>query len=318
MPRSPTTPAAATPRSRSPEPRAAARGPARSWYRPRLLLVLAIAAGAVILAPYVRQWFPDPVALEEFQYRARDIRITPPNRWVPPDLVEQVVRRAEFSEQISLLEPDLVRRVATAFAGHPWVARVVRVSVSRSGGIEAELEYRLPVLMVETARGLYPVDADAVLLPPTDFSESDLLRFPQLRNVKTQPAGPAGTPWGDVVVLGGAKLAVALSPDQDLARYWDRFQLAAIEAPLPRVANPRLEDLAYELATRGGTRIVWGRPPGGDDLEPSPAQKLGRLEQYLSNYGSFEAPHGPYRIDIRHFDVIEVSALSDPSEPRRR
>jgi hypothetical protein len=281
-------------------------------------LALALAGGLVMLAPYVRNWFPDPAGLDEFQFRARAIGVNPPNRWVPPDLVEQVVRRGELPERVSLLEPDLVRRVAEAFADDPWVARVVRVTVSRKSGIEAELEYRVPVLMVETARGVYPVDVEAVLLPPSDFSESDLKRFPLLRNVKTQPAGPAGTPWGDNVVLGGAKLAVALAPEQDLAGYWDRFQLASIVAPVPKNANARLEELAYELATRGGTRIIWGRPPGGDDLEPSPAQKLGRLEQYLSNYGSFEAPHGPYRIDIRHFDVIEVSALGDPPEPRRR
>lgn len=318
MPRNPTTAAPATPRPRTSQTRARVNAVARTGYRPRLLLALAVAAGLAMLAPYVKSWFPNLAVLEEFQFSTRDIDITPPNRWVPPDLVAQVVRRGGLPERVSLLEPELVRRVAEAFADDPWVARVVRVAISRNRGIEAELEYRVPVLMVETARGVYPVDVDAVLLPPGDFSESDARMFPLLRNVKTQPGGAAGTPWGDNVVLGGARLAAALAPEQDLARYWDRFQLASIEAPVPKNAQPQLEDLAYELATRGGTRIVWGRPPGGDDLEPSPAQKLGRLEQYLTNYGSFEAPHGPYRIDIRHFEVIEVSTLDDAPPPRRR
>jgi hypothetical protein len=38
-------------------------------------------------------------------------------------------------------------------------------------------------------------------------------------------------------------------------------------------------------------------------------QKLGRLDQYLRQYGSFEQPRGPYRIDIRNFDAISLQQL---------
>jgi hypothetical protein len=126
----------------------------------------------------------------------------------------------------------------------------------------------------------------------------------------TQPAGPAGVAWGDIVVVGGARLADRIAPGHDLTRYWDRYQLEAIEAPRRGKTDADLADLTYELMTRGGSRIVWGRPPGGDELEPPPSQKLARLDEYLSRYGNFEAPHGPYRIDIRHFEVIEVGTLS--------
>jgi hypothetical protein len=301
-----------------PKPGAAAGAPARlAWYRPRVLILLAIVAGAVVLSPYARDWLPDLSALAEYQVDARSIQVTPPNRWVPDDLAGQVIRQAELPEQLSLLDDGLAEKLAAAFADHPWVARVVQVRTSRETGISVDLEYRTPVLMVETGRGAYPVDVEGVLLPPADFSVAEARRFPHLRNVKSQPAGPAGVPWGDVIVVGAARLATTLAPGQDLSRYWDRFQLEAIEAPVPGQAEPQLAELNYELVTRGGSRIVWGRPPGGDELEPPPAQKLGRLEQYLSRYGSFEAPDGPYRIDIRHFEVIEVGSLSE-TKPRTR
>lgn len=292
----------------APKPPPAAR---YAWYRPQVLLLLAACVAVIVLSPYAENWLPDPRALPEYQFSTRNIRVTPANRWVPRDLVAQVVRRGRVPEQLSLLDGDLADRLGAAFAGHPWVARVDQVRVSRDNGIFVAMEFRTPVLMVETARGTYPVDIEGVLLPPTDFSAAEVERFPHLRNVKSQPAGPAGVPWGDIVVLGGARLANAVAPGQDLARYWDRFQLVAIEAPTRSRTDQDLADLTYGLLTRGGSRIVWGRPPGGDDLEPPPSQKLARLEQYLSRYGSFDAPHGPYRIDIRHFDVIEVGSLSE-------
>jgi hypothetical protein len=289
-----------------------------SWYRPQTLFLLAICVAVIVLYPYARNWLPDPEALPDYRVPARDIHVSTPNRWVPQDLVTQVVRHAALPEHLSLLDGDLVARLAAAFAEHPWVARVVSVRASRDAGIVVDLEYRAPVLMVETTRGAYPVDLAGVLLPPADFSAAEVGRFPHLRNVRTQPAGPAGVPWGDIVVLGGARLANTVAPGQDLTRYWDRFQLEAIEAPHPGQAHADLADLTYELLTRGGSRIVWGRPPGSDDLEPPPSQKLARLEQYLSRYGSFDAPHGPYRIDIRHFEVIEVGSLPDAAAPRGR
>lgn len=309
MPRSTTRPAGEkTPAQTPPASAGASR---RSWYRPQILLLLAIFGAVAVLHPYVRDWLPDPGASPDYQFTAREMHVTPPNRWVPRDLVEQVVRRAGLPDQFSLLDDGLVAKLAAAFEAHPWVSRVVQVRASRETGIVVDLEYRVPVMMVDTIRGAYPVDVAGVLLPPADFSDSEAARFPHLQNVKSNPAGPAGVAWGDVIVIGGARLAATLAPEQNLSRYWDRFQLEAIVAPRPGRADAALADLTYELRTRGQSRIVWGRPPGGDELEPPPSQKLARLEQYLSRYGSFDAPHGPYRIDIRHFEVIEVGSLPE-------
>ncbi len=286
----------------------------RRWYRPRVLMLLAVGLGVAILRPYIAPHLPDLAEQPDYQFATRDVRITKPNRWVPQDLVEQAVQRAGLPETVSLLDESLVEDMGRALAAHPWVSRVVRVRKSRSG-VTADLEYRTPVMMVETRRGVYPVDLQGILLPPADFGVTDVARLPLVRNVQSLPDGPAGTPWNDEIVRGAARLAAALAPDQDLTRYWTRFSLTSIVAPAREKADASLADLAYELATRGGSRIVWGRAPGVDQLEPSVDQKLGRLEQYLASYGSFDQPHGAFRIDIRHFEVISRQPLG---ESRRR
>lgn len=281
----------------------------RLLFRPLTLFVLAILVSAWFLQPQIDRWTRRLETRPEYRISLHEIRVTQPNQWAPIDLVEQVVRDNELPETASILDETLLPRVSESFAAHPWVARVVGVRVSRATGLDVELEYRRPVAMVETARGLYPVDVNGVLLPPADFSVSDAGRLPLVKNIATTPQGPAGTAWGDPVVLAAARLADVLAPEGDLFAYWDRYTLQAIIAPDRRTAAPDLEDLDFELLTRGGSRIVWGRVPGADQLEPPVPRKLARLDEYLATYGSFERPRGPSRIDIREYQVISLESL---------
>lgn len=287
----------------------------KTLFQPRVLIALAIAGAALLLAPYVRQWLPVLEQLPEYRFETAEMQVSTPHRWVPRRLVQHLVDDHRLPAEFSLLEPGVAERVAAALAADPWIKQVRSVRVSRAG-IAADLEYRVPVLMVETRTGMYPVDRDGTLLPPLDFAVSDLHRFPRLRNIATTPAGPAGSAWGDVAVVGGARLAEVLAPDGDLSLYWERFQLEAIEAPERTAATVKLEDLSYELVTRGRSRIVWGRAPGADDLEPTVAQKIGRLEDFLDRHGGFETHGSPNRIDIRLFDTTEVSSLAGPRGAR--
>jgi hypothetical protein len=272
---------------------------------------LAILISGWFLRPRFDRWLQRLETRPEYQISLHEIRVTQPNQWVPIDLVDQVVRESALPETASLLDESLLPTVAESFAAHPWVARVNGVRASRASGLEVELDFRRPVAMVETARGLYPIDVEGILLPPADFSVSDAARLPLIRNVATMPQGPAGTEWGDPVVLAGARLADVLAPAGDLFAYWDRYSLQAILAPDRRTAAPELEDLTFELLTRGGSRIVWGRVPGADQLEPPVPRKLARLDEYLATYGSFERPRGPSRIDIREYQVISLESLDE-------
>lgn len=289
----------------------------KTLFQPRVLIALAIVGAAILLTPYLRHWLPVLESQPDYQFETVRMQVSPPNRWVPRDFVKQLVDQGRLAPKCSLLEAGLAERVSHALTAEPWIKEVVSVRVSRNG-ITAELKYRMPVLLVEGRTGMYPVDRDSTLLPPMDFGVSDLHRFPRLKGVQTTPAGPAGSVWNDTIVLGGARIAEVLAPDGDMTTYWDRFELEAIEAPPRTAATVTLAEVAYELVTRGRSRIVWGRAPGADDLEPSVAQKLGRLETYFSSHGSFESQGNPNRIDIRQFETIDVSSLVPPVDARQR
>jgi len=156
---------------------------------------------------------------------------------------------------------------------------------------------------------MYAVDGEGVLLPPEDFRAEDIRRFPLARNVSTLPRVGAGDVWSDPAVLGAARLAALLTPQQDETDPWRSLGLAAILLPQspPNGGQP----LTYELQTTGGSRIIWGHAPGGDSLEPSPDQKLARLVYYREQCGGFETAQGPTRIDIRDIEVIYAGALTE-------
>lgn len=276
----------------------------RLLFRPRFLLCLAVVVTAFVFYPKLKQLLPDLTGRGEYQLSIANINITPAPRWVASDLVAQVVAQSGRSEPLSLLDEKLVDDLALAFSKHPWVEKVKRVRLV-STGIDVDLAYRKPVAMVQLKQGLYPVDVRGILLPPEDFSPSDVKHFPIISNVKSTPQGPAGTSWGDEIVLGAAQLAEIIGP------HWQEFALESIVAPDRATANMSLDDMIFEFATTGGSRIVWGRTPGTDNPgELTDEQKIGRLQDYQSKYGRFDQVQSPYRIEIHHWREISRRPLS--------
>jgi hypothetical protein len=155
-------------------------------------------------------------------------------------------------------------------------------------------------------------------LPPADFSRADVSRYPTIINPSTLPQGPAGSFWGDLMVLGAARLADRFQqPHNEGTTHWEHLNLAAIELPQRTTADVNIEDVQYHVLTKDGSRIVWGRAPGTDHPgELSAEQKIGRLTQYLADFGTFRPPHGPLEIDIRHWQEITQRRLS-PRETSR-
>lgn len=283
---------------------------ARGWFfRPTPLIVTAFLISFVVLVPYLPHLLPDLAELEEFQFEMEQIEVTEPQGWVPAHLVEDILVRSELPQQVSLLKPGLCRDVALAFSGNPWVRSVESVRLTQKPALRARLEYRQPVALVESNKGWLPIDIDGVLLPASDFTVDDIDRLPHITNVQSTPAGDVGDPWGGLLVASAAKIAAALTPEHDMEIYWNRFELTAIVVPTIEEGVATEAELIFELSTTGGSRIIWGKPPGSDDLEPTVEQKIGRMEQYLSSYGKFDEPDGPYRVDIRLFDAISLSPL---------
>jgi hypothetical protein len=281
----------------------------RRIFQPATLMLLACAAGSAVLTPWFLRQLPDLSARAEYRLSFQQIQLSPPPSGpVPADLLRQVQRQRDFPEEISILDRSLARRVALACRAHPWIESVREVRMTYPPRIVVHVAYRRPVALVALKAGYYPVDAEGVLLPPSDFSAADARRYPVIQNVRSVPAGPAGVSWGDPVVLAAARIADALRND------WSELKLTAIVAPKPTKAPVDPADLIFALQAEGGSRIIWGRAPGSRHPgELTAVQKIGRLHKYLKEFGGFDQPRGPYEIDIRHWQEI----TRRPLDPRQ-
>lgn len=287
-----------------------------SWLiQPNLLLALSCVVAAWVFLPKLGVRLPVLNDHQQYRLPTGQIEITPPPRWVPTDLAEQVARRAGLPDELSLLDKDITRRVAEAFERHPWVKGRVRVSTSVPARMRVELEYREPMAMVRvaSAAGLYPIDGEATLLPSADFAPAEIPKYPLIENVKTAPQGAEGTVWKDDRVIAAARLAVLLKP------YWQQFGLQSIRIPENSANQLSWEDLNLLLTTRGGSRVIWGRAPGAKHPGELPAdKKIERIKFYLKHHGPFDAAHGPYEYDITQWRDISRKPIADHGSTLRR
>lgn len=290
-------------------------------FRPQTLFATASLVMLLVFGPRLVRHLPELTEQSEYKLRAAKIETTPPPHWVPHDLVRQVADAENWEQDgVSVLEDDLAEEVAKAFERHPWVSRVNQVRKQPSNVVEIDLSYRQPVGLVEIGQGLYyPISADSVLLPPADFSRADFGRYPIIRGVTSMPRGPAGMEWGDSTVLGAARLAEHLMRSHDRDRHhWEAFGFTAVNCPEESPESHSLDEINYSLTTAQGSEILWGRAPGtGHPGELSAEQKIGRLRQYLADYGSFIHPSGPLEIDIRHWQEITQRLLNSRTASRQ-
>jgi hypothetical protein len=267
------------------------------------------AAIAVLLVGFLAAWgggwivVRDRVAAQSDYYlRAEQIELTPRPPWVHSDVKAEVLRDAGLDRPLSLLEDELARRLYEAFPLHPWIARVERVNKRYPARMTVDVVYRRPACMVEVhdrgaCRGVYAVDLDGVVLPTADFSPLDAARLPLLRGIDTPPSQP-GSPWGDERVLEGCRLAAALSD------VWLELQLVSL-APLPRPDEALDEPHRYELATRSGSRVLWGLPAAGSAADKAIFEaKIARLRQSLAERSAHGAP--PRMIHLEGLDALPL------------
>jgi hypothetical protein len=277
--------------------------------RPMALAVLIVALFG--LGWYLAwQWHQKQLlASDAYWLSVQNVELTPLPAWIHSDIRSEVFRDATLDGPLSILDPKLAERIAAAFLAHPWVAKVSRVQKYHPARVQVDLVYRQPACMVDVAGVLLPVDGEGVLLPDSDFSAPEKARYPRLVGIETRPAGPVGARWGDVRVIGGAEVAAAL------AGVWERSGLERIvPSVLPGAAGN--QECSYELVTRPGTRVFWGRAPGAATAgECSAADKIAKLQKYLADHGTLEGPTGPQQLDLTRQQSIEVGALSTGPGP---
>ena len=286
--------------------------------QPTVLLLLSCSVAAWVFVPKLGVRLPDLRNERQYRLATSQIEVTPPPHWVPHDLAAQAARRAGLPDNLSLLDPDIARRVATAFEQHPWVKGRVQVSTSVPARMRVSLEYREPVAMVRVTQagksGLFPIDADATLLPSADFTPAEIAKYPLIENVSAPPDSAEGSTWKNAAVFGAARLAKELKP------HWESFGFQSILVPTNSDRKRAWEELTLQLSTRGGSRVIWGRPPGAKHPGELPAdKKVERIKFYLSHHGPFDsATHGPFEYDITRWTDISRKPIADRGSSQRR
>ncbi len=253
-----------------------------------VILVAALTARAIWLR--VRA---DVFRGSEYQLSFDDVEITPPPSWIRGNVKAEALRDGSLDEPLSLIDENLTERIAKAFALHPWVARVERVTKHYPAGASVDLVYRRPVAMVEVQDGLFPVDSGGVLLPSADFTAAEARNYPRIADVTSQPMGPVGTSWNDASVTGAARIAEVLSP------IWRELRLYQIRLR-PDASQSRAEGGEFHLITRTGNVIPWGNPPGDESPpEPNAADKIARLKKYAVEHGGLDNSGNVPDLDLR-------------------
>ncbi|HEU4335230.1 MAG TPA: hypothetical protein VFT32_12105 [Candidatus Eisenbacteria bacterium] len=246
--------------------------------------VVALRAGAALSLVFIvllihRSTYSLVMKSPEFKLAPQAARATVAPSWADPAAGESVVVLPAGRD--SLLDPDLVPRVAASFASNPWVRRVIAVERSFPDQVRVRLEMRTARLALRRAGGCVLVDRDGVRLPGL---------YDKAPRYALEVAGSASVPPAPGRVWEGPEIACALEM-ASLAE--SEPVLRALDIRLLDVANlngrrdPKSPDLS--LATAGGSVIGWGRAPSAARFgEPALSEKLDNLRRATENYPRLE------------------------------
>lgn len=303
-----------TSKPKTPRPSPAAARAVGALLRPQnrgLVLCGVILVAAIAAAAYGWQrWGRPAMQATEYVVTPEQISVTPRPDWIRADVKAEVLRSAAVT-RLSLRDAKLVEHIASAFALHPWVAKVVRVEKRYPAAVLVELEYRRPVAAVEVAdrgeAGLVFIDERSVLLPSADFAPAEGKNYLRIVGSSEKTASVYGVPWGNERIAGAARLA---------AMWGERWQPLGLYR-IDSVQTPSGEVL-YELETRRGVRVIWGPLPGAESTrDVSAEQKIAALEHFIADKGPLERDGGPAVVDLRELAGAAVdTAAQTKSQPR--
>lgn len=268
------------------------------------LAVIAVFAIALGVAWYV---YKDKVARQQqFQLKPEMIVLTPEQpEWIKDDVLQAVFSDQKLEEQY-LTDRKLATQLRDAFMLHPCIASVEKVS-KRPDGVDVNLVYRNPVAMVvvklDNRTWLYPVDEQAVVLPPRQFTKEDVANYMRVNHDYVPPAGQIGDDWGDDKVVDAAHVAGLLAKAP-----WQSMGLYNIEL----VDNPETKETVVYLLKKAtpGFRVLWGSLPGHEQEDEIAApDKLRRLVEFFNANKRLDVSTEPMELDLRPLSKIEVIPL---------
>lgn len=246
----------------------------------RILIALLVVGGGWMLFSMARD---KAVSLDDFKFSLSSLDLAQRPAWVRGILERQIGTIPNSGEEISLLDPNATRKVASALMANPWVRDVKSVVREFPNRVRAEVELRDPAAFVLTHGVFYIVDSEGVRLPGEYTDQRtpglDLL---MIRFVYTATP-PAGKVWEDPAVVEGARLAASLKKNADVVK---AARIVAIDTSnIGSRRSPREPEII--LVTADQTSIYWGRGVNSpSSTELSADKKIENLRAVLAREGS--------------------------------
>lgn len=311
-------------KKKSTPPAAEPEEPAGSWrdalFRPIVLFWMAMICFAPLGYMTLRKMQSRMINSPQFQVDETSIVWKNLPETLPEGWADRTAANLLGDKKLSVADPKLTQEIGEKLAALPWVKSVKKVSVVYPHQVHIDVEVRQPVAMIQIKTGYYPVDEDGILLPPSDFSQNDVQKFPVVLNPESLPQGPAGIFWGDPAIKGAAKLAQILGkklPGSEQPTAWKEFRLKSITLYRPQSSTSPNGDVNYALIAEGGTQFLWGLGPGYEHpKEPSADNKLKRLAHFVKDFGSPSGYPQPLEVDLRGWQEITYQPISREKEKR--
>jgi len=251
------------------------------------VVTIAVGASALYGLEVLRQTIREKPA---YQVSAASLRLVDGPSWMTPGILAELdvgLLDPDFPQRFSLLDSGVSARIAAAYERCVWVRRVKRIEKHDPRvdpgrpPLEIVLEFRRPLVFVQTPRGYALLADDGVRLPGM-YAKPQLgaERLLVVSGVSGRPP-EVGEVWSDAALMAGLAVADAVAPKREA------FRLASVDVSnVGGRRDPHEAEIA--LVTAAGTRIKWGKAPSpeADRLrEKSPAEKLAYLAYVYQRLG---------------------------------
>lgn len=289
---------------------------------------LAFAVIPLLILGYLGWYYYGAKQLDRTLYalKLEKIEITPQPAWIHSDLKAEVYRQNGLSK-LSLLEPSATATIAHAFEANVCIKSTNHVRKLSGGKVQIDVTYRQPAAYVyvqlplapgasKREAGAYPIDDEGVVLPSTEFAQSQLGNYFMIFAKDIQLERKDNVSFRDPRIGEALALCKLLEPVRS------ELQLAFIDvfADGMDVQLEGFNSWQLRIRTKDERAIIWGHAPGKETKdEMLVEEKIATMKAWLAappSAGSVE------ELDLRQrrglgqrFTSAANQALLNPSAP---
>jgi len=167
---------------------------------------------------------------------------------------------------------------------------------------ETAVRNQKPVLMVKVERGYFPVSSSGNLLPPSEYSATDVRKCLRAQLGGHKPIGGVGSKYGYVAVTEAARIATVLG---------DVWEKARVECITLRGSVGKDSPTYALLPAEHGISVIWGHAPGSEvEGEAKASEKVKRLTAF-ARQNLEEITFLPSRTTVLDLRPLEAASLKD-------